>query len=64
MRGAIPPLTNTPSWRGARLKHRKTSTLPVTIHVSKTMNRTEVWYVPLKRDLHAMKCSTCNADHV
>jgi hypothetical protein len=22
MSGAIPPLTNTPSWRGAQLKHR------------------------------------------
>jgi hypothetical protein len=22
MRGAIPPLSNTPSWRGAHLKHR------------------------------------------
>jgi hypothetical protein len=22
MRGAIPPLSNTPSWRGAQLKHR------------------------------------------
>jgi hypothetical protein len=22
MRGAIPPLPNTPSWRGAQLKHR------------------------------------------
>jgi len=26
MRGAITPLPNTPSWRGAQLKHRDTFT--------------------------------------
>jgi len=25
MSGAIPPLHNTPSWRGAQLKHQKAS---------------------------------------
>jgi hypothetical protein len=29
MRGAIPPLPNTPSWRGAQLKHRDNFTLPI-----------------------------------
>jgi len=31
MRGAIPPLPHTPSWRGAQLKHRDsfTFTLPL-----------------------------------
>jgi hypothetical protein len=27
MRGAIPPLPNTPSWRGAQFKHRDNFTL-------------------------------------
>jgi hypothetical protein len=27
IRGAIPPLPNTPSWRGAQLKHRDNFTL-------------------------------------
>jgi hypothetical protein len=27
MRGALPPLTSTPSWDGAQLKHRDSSTL-------------------------------------
>jgi hypothetical protein len=29
MRGAIPPLPNTPSWRGTQLKHRTTLPLPL-----------------------------------
>jgi hypothetical protein len=28
MRGAIPPLPNTPSWRGAQLKKKHGTTLP------------------------------------
>jgi len=30
MRGAIPPLPNTPSWRGAQLKKSTGTTLPFT----------------------------------
>jgi hypothetical protein len=30
MRGAIPPLPNTPSWRGALLKHRDKFTFTFT----------------------------------
>jgi hypothetical protein len=30
MRGAIPPLPNTPSWRGAQLKHRDIFTFAFT----------------------------------
>jgi len=29
MRGPIPPLPNTPSWRDAQLKHRTTLPLPL-----------------------------------
>jgi hypothetical protein len=29
MRGTIPPLPNTPLWRGAQLKHRDNFTLPL-----------------------------------
>jgi len=29
MRGAIPPLPDTPSWRGAQVKHRETLPLPL-----------------------------------
>jgi hypothetical protein len=35
MRGAVPPLSNTPSWRGARLKKRAQGQiyfLPLLIH--------------------------------
>jgi hypothetical protein len=31
MSGAIPPLSNTPSWRGAQLKGRRGTTLYFTI---------------------------------
>jgi hypothetical protein len=31
MRGAIPPLTNTPSWRGAQLKHRDNFTFTFSV---------------------------------
>jgi hypothetical protein len=31
MSGAIPPLPNMPSWRGAQLKHRDNFTFPFTI---------------------------------
>jgi hypothetical protein len=29
MRGTIPPLPNTPSWRGSHFKHRDNVTLPL-----------------------------------
>jgi hypothetical protein len=32
MRGAIPPLLNTPSWRGAQLKHRDNFTSTLTFN--------------------------------
>jgi hypothetical protein len=33
MRGTIPPLPNTPSWRGAQLKSSTGTTLPLTFTV-------------------------------
>jgi len=35
MRGAIPPLPNTPSWRGAQLKKSTGTTLLLTEHYEK-----------------------------
>jgi hypothetical protein len=34
MSGAIPPFPNTPSWRGAQLRHRDNFTLPLPISVA------------------------------
>jgi hypothetical protein len=39
MRGAIPPLPNTLSWRGVQLKHRITLPLPVQIHGTEVQER-------------------------
>jgi hypothetical protein len=32
MREAVPPLTNTPSWRGAQFKKSTGTTLPLPLH--------------------------------
>jgi hypothetical protein len=37
MSGAIPPLPNTPSWRGAQLKHRDSFTFTSTSRVMKNI---------------------------
>jgi hypothetical protein len=34
MNGAIPPLPNTPSWRGAQLKHRDNFTLTLPFNIN------------------------------
>jgi hypothetical protein len=36
IRGAIPPLPNTPSWRGVQLKHREKFTFNLTISRHRT----------------------------
>jgi hypothetical protein len=41
MSGAVSPLPNTPSWRGAQLKHRDNFTLPyLTVYRSTNTNMT------------------------
>jgi hypothetical protein len=37
MRAAIPPLPNTPSWRGVQLKHRATLPLPLELSFIKNI---------------------------
>jgi hypothetical protein len=39
MREAIPPLPNTPSWRGAQLKHRDNFTFTFTISFKQFQDR-------------------------
>jgi hypothetical protein len=45
MSGAIPPLPNTPSWRGAHLKHGEdfTFTLPLQISFTETSAHANIW---------------------
>jgi hypothetical protein len=52
MRGAIPPLLNAPSWRGAQLKHRDKLTFsPLIFNVGDATSLTYLFYgagYPLK----------------
>jgi hypothetical protein len=51
MREAIPPLPNTPSWRGAQLKrHRDTFTLPLLSFIK--CNKTQIWAIPENQKGH------------
>jgi hypothetical protein len=46
MRGAITPLHNTPSWRGAQLKHRDNFTTH-TFEERNPKNRGKMWPFPI-----------------
>jgi hypothetical protein len=50
MRGAIPPLLNTPSWGGARLKKSTGTTLPLSLPLPLPVNK-QAGYFPLLIDI-------------
>jgi hypothetical protein len=52
MRGAIPPLPNTPSWHGAQLKHRGNFTFTLQTYTSRLILALRVSVLKPLTDTH------------